>query len=717
MVDRVVDLATDVRFVEGVGPGRAAEFAKLGVHSVGDLVELIPFRHQHLPKSQPIGTLQLNAVATVVGGVERIRNRPSRNGKVVTARIVDGTGWCRVRWFHSPFLLDKLREGQVARITGKVDAFNDRASFTNPRLTIIDEGIDPLGDDIDRYEGVYPGTANLPGRQVARIVGHALDQVADQLVDVLPSELRARRRLPPRRTAILRCHRPTHQNDVAVARRRLAYEELLLCQLAVQLSRRRNTRGPDAVPMHVSDEIDRRIRRRFPFALTAGQDGAIAEIRADLGRTTPMNRLLQAEVGAGKTAVAVYAALAAVANRQRVAFLAPTEVLASQHYAKIERYLLGSRVRLGYLAGSVRQPRRRRSDALEALENGQMDIVVGTHALLEDDVRIPELGLVIIDEQHRFGVAQRARLRRKGTAPHTLVLTATPIPRTLAMTVFGDLDVSTITGTLPGRQEVVTKLVPAERMEDAWRFVRQRLAEGERAYVVYPLVEESDALPLKAASREVESLARTALHGFRLGLLHGRMKAAEKASVMDRFRRGDVQVLVSTTVIEVGVDVPEATVMVVQHAQRYGLSQLHQLRGRVGRSGRKSYCLLIAESTGVSVEGPAKRDEMPDAFAGRMSEAALARLDILCQTSDGFSIAEEDLRLRGPGEMLGTRQHGMPAFKFADLMEDFSLLTEARNDAAALLQSDPQLAGPDHQLLKDAVLNRYADVLGLIDIA
>lgn len=689
-----VSLDDSVQFVRGVGPARANEFEKLGVRTVRELIEHFPFRHELKPRSVPIGDLTLGVVATVVGELRNVRSQGSFGRSSVTAKLVDGTGTVRVRWFHSAYLAERLHHGSIVRLTGQVDVYRDEASLTNPEWTLVEDDDDPFERDVDRYEPIYPATAVLPSRQIARIIDGVLDPAIEALTDFLPEAVRVRRGLPPLRTAILRYHRPTTPDDVPVARRRLAYDELLLCQLGVQISRERARANSGTEPIVTSDEVDRRIRGRLPFALTGGQNQAVAEIRADLARPRAMNRLLQADVGAGKTAVAVYAALAAIANRRQVAVLAPTEVLAAQHLAKIERYLAGSRVRIGGLTGSTTKAVR--ASLLRSLAAGDVDLIVGTHALLEPDVRFRELGLVIIDEQHKFGVEQRSILRKKGRSPHTIVLTATPIPRTLAMTVFGDLDVSTIREPPPNRRPVETTLVAPEQEEAAWRMVRERLAAKEQAYIVYPLVEESETLPLKAATVEVEALATGQLAGFRIELLHGRMKPSEKAAVMARFRNGETQALVSTTVIEVGVDVPNATVMVIQHADRYGLSQLHQLRGRIGRGTKDSCCLLMTDKEGASSFG---------------------RLRILCETSDGFRIAEEDLRLRGPGELLGTRQHGIPAFKAADLIGDFDLLEQARDDAAEILQNDKSLAQPEHASLRAELRRRYQGALGLIDVA
>lgn len=687
-------LDTDVQFVKGVGPVRAKHFSKLGVRTVGDLIQLFPFRHECKPRSQPIGTVEPGGVSTLVGELRNVRSGGGRSGGTISAQVIDGTGRCRVRWFNSAYLADRLHSGLVVRLTGKVDLYNDQPQIVNPELSIIDDDEDPFAQDQERREPVYPSVAELSSRQIKRLVQSVLVEAAAQIEEILPAALRKKRKLPPRRTAIVRYHQPTGPGDVEVARRRVAYDELFLFQLAIQTSRRKLKAGPRATRIVVTPAIDERIRKRFPFSLTVGQNRAVAEICADLGRDVAMNRLLQADVGAGKTAVAVYSSLAAIARKRQVAMLAPTEVLAAQLFAKVQKYMTGSRVRIGYLAGSTKA--NERATLLSDLAGGKLDWLIGTHALVEKKVRFAKLGLVIIDEQHKFGVQQRAALRQKGPSPHVLVLSATPIPRTLAMTVFGDLDVSIIEGSPPGRKPIVTRLVTEKMRGEAWRFVRARVDKGEQAYVVYPLVEESDSLPLKAATVEVARLRKTYLAGCAVELLHGKMKPADKKAVMDRFRSGKTQVLVSTTVIEVGVDVAGATLMVIEHAERFGLSQLHQLRGRVGRGSKKSFCLLMSDARG---------------------ETARARLSVLCKSDDGFHIAEEDLRLRGPGELIGKRQHGIPAFRVANLVTDFALFEQARDDAASILRADPLLKEPQHAALKRALLSKHRGVLNLAEVA
>jgi ATP-dependent DNA helicase RecG len=559
---------------------------------------------------------------------------------------------------------------------------------------VVGEPVPAVAGKEDRLLPVYRATEGLTSKQIGQLVERAWKGTSDQVEEWYDAPWRQKRKLLPRKIALQRMHWPDDPTQLAEARKRLAYDELLLLQLAVAIRRwyiRDSRKGP-AMPL--SERIDQRIRKRFPFGFTKAQDRSASEMAADMGRSVPMNRLLEGDVGSGKTAVALYGALLAIAHRWQVAVLAPTEILAEQHYLRICQYLEGSKVRHGLLTGSTAEAVRRR--LVKAAKSGELDILVGTHALLEEDVEFAKLGFVVVDEQHRFGVRQRATLRGKGYAPHYLVMTATPIPRTLAMTLFGELDLSVIDQMPPGRQGVRTKLVPQAEEAAAFRFVHSRIEAGEQAFVVYPLVSESQDLPVRAATEEFERLQRFYFADVPVGLLHGQMPAGQKQKVMEQFAAGRIQVLVSTTVIEVGIDVPRATVMVIQHAERYGLAQIHQLRGRVGRRNLPGYCLLLADTS---------------------NEQAMERLRILTSTTDGFAIAEADLRLRGPGELIGLRQHGLPELQVADLSKDFDLLNEARQDAQGLIRSDPRLHRPELAAIREELARRVGQILSLVDMA
>ncbi len=676
-----------VQFLPGVGPRRAAMFEKLGVRTVADLLEYFPIRHQRV-EARTIEDLEPGQVATVVGRITRVRQGGRRGA--FTAGVLDNTGRCSAAWFNAPYIADRLAPGAVVRLTGRVGEFGGQPQLVNPRLERLDDDAEPITSGGDaRLEPVYPAAAELNSTAIARIIARSLDRMLTTAIDPLPKRLLVLRDLPPRRLALAHMHRPGREGEHAEARRRLAYDELLAMQLVV-LSVRKRRRAGEARPLPATPRIDERIRRRLPFRLTPGQDAAVRDIARDMARTRPMHRLLQGDVGSGKTLVAIYAALAAIANGAQVAVMAPTELLAEQLHRNVERYLEGSRVRRGLLTGSVGAARRRGLHAL--IRAGELDLVVGTQALIQREVEFARLGLVIIDEQHRFGVRQRMTIRCKGPSPHYLVMTATPIPRTLAMTVFGDLDVTTIRGMPPGRAPVRTSIVPPDRIDEAWARVRERVSAGEQAYIVYPLVEESDRVELRAATVEHRRLAEQVFPGLPVGLVHGRMRREEKERVMADFAAGRAPILVATTVIEVGIDVPAATVMVVEHANRYGLSQLHQLRGRVGRGNRPGWCILI-----------------PD----RAAVADAERLQALTRTADGFKIAEADLRLRGPGELIGTRQHGLPELRVADLIGDTRLLEDARRDAESILEADPALTSPEHQSLRNWLRRRFGDRLEL----
>jgi ATP-dependent DNA helicase RecG len=689
---QTMGLETAVQFVSGVGPKRAALLGNLGIKTVGDLICHFPFRHQQHDKTT-IADLRPGNIGTVIAKIVAFRPRRHHKGPALMATVADNTGRASVTWFNAGWVMDKLRNGAVVRLTGKVGQFGGLPQMVNPKFIVMSEDAEPIKTgQSSSTEGVYPATGPLNSAAIARIIRSALPRALPAVEEWYPQAFRAARELPPRRTAIERMHRPTRQDDLDIARRRLAYDELLVFQVAVQMARRRRVETMKAAPLACSDLIDGRIRKRLPFALTAAQNEVLVEITADLARDRPMNRLLQGDVGSGKTAVALYAALVAVANKRQAALLAPTELLAEQHHRNITDLLADAKVRHALWTGGGTRARRAQLRARAAA--GELDLVVGTQALLQDDIQFMRLGLVIVDEQHRFGVRQRAILRGKGESPHYLVMTATPIPRSLAMTVFGDLDVSTIDELPPGRSTVSTKLLLRRDHEHAWTFVRARIAAGEQAYVVYPRVEEKEDSNLKAATDEAARLADGAFADARVALLHGRMTSDEKEAVMRRFAAGEADVLVATTVVEVGIDVPNATVMVIQHADRYGLAQLHQLRGRVGRGEKAGYCYLLSDS----------RDAEEN-----------QRLAVLASTTDGFRIAEEDLKLRGPGELLGTRQHGLPEFKVADLLRDGELLKAARKDAKEIVQRDPELAHADWRVFRAAVMTGYAARMNLLD--
>ena len=699
-----------IQYVKGVGPQRARHFASLNIETVGDLLNYFPFRHEYNQGAVEIIDLQPGAPATVRGEVIDVR-LPGRRGDQLLATLHDGTAECVLRWFTAPPYDTKLRRGAMVLASGPVRDYAGKAEMVQPHIRVYPPNavIDPA-DEGARLVGVYRGNEQLKTWAIRQTIERILNE-ADLLVEeIVPAELRQRRRLPSREAAIRGVHLPKDEKALEQARRRLAYDEFLLLELAMALRRQKNTEFLHARKLIVNDEIDRRIRARFPFPLTASQDEVLADIRRDLASGHPMTRLLQGDVGSGKTVVALYACLASVAHHRQSAIMAPTEILAEQHFANIEKYLAGSQVRRVLLTGS--RSARERAAALQAIEAGEIDLVVGTQSLIQRDVAFRDLALIVVDEQHKFGVLQRAVFRTKGAVPHFLIMTATPIPRTLAMTVFGDLDVSIIRHSPPGRGRIVTKVVTPAQLDKVLTYARERLEAGEQAYVVCPLIgeeseEESTAKGGGTQLAQVEKTAeRVSVHvamerlsagswkGLKLAVVHGGMKTAEKQAVIDAFRRGELQALIATTVVEVGVDVPNATIMLIENADGFGLSQLHQLRGRVGRGGKDSLCVLIARTRGLK---------------------SRERLAVMAQTNDGFRIAEADLKQRGPGELLGTRQHGLPELKVGDLSADFSLLDEAREDAFALIARDPTLKKPDHAPLAAALRYMFRDMLALID--
>jgi ATP-dependent DNA helicase RecG len=615
-----------------------------------------------------------------------VRNTRRPGFRIFEALVGDPSGAVRATWLNQPFLRDVFAAGQHVVLFGPIEMRGGGGlQLTNPQYEILD---DEDGETIHtgRIVPVYERAGAVTAKIQRRLVHEALSQLPSDLPEHLPERVRVRLDLPSRVAALHAAHFPPQDASIddlnrfaTPAQRRLAFEEAFLFQVGVQVKRQALQLERKPSPVRVDDRIRQSARAVLPFTLTPGQKSALAEIVADMQQPRPMNRLLQGDVGAGKTIVALLAALVAMENGLQVAFMAPTEILAEQHYAAISRLLQASRFRLALLTGGTGAAARRRE--LAEVEAGSLHLVVGTHAILQEDVRFHRLGLVVIDEQHRFGVVQRASLRAKGLCPDVLVMTATPIPRTLALTVYGDLDVSAIRGLPPGRVPIQTIVKPESRRDDVYRLVRRELAAGRQVYIIYPLVEQSAKVDLKAATEMADTLAHDVFQEFRVGLLHGRMKADAKDRVMKAFTSGDLHVLVATTVVEVGVDVPNASAIVVEHAERFGLSQLHQMRGRVGRGRHASMCFLL--------------------YQAPLSDDARARLAAMAETTDGFDLAERDLQLRGPGDFFGTRQAGLPTFRLVNLVRDREVLDVAGEEAGAWLASEDRSPASLERLIED----------------
>ena len=688
-----------VTIFKGVSKVNAARLGRLGVHTVRDLLFFFPYRYNDFANIRPIAELAAGEDQTVVADIWAASATTVGHRKATEAIVGDDTGTLRVIWWGQAHIAHQLSAGAKIGLSGRVTVYRGRRQMESPEW-------DPIGAQsihTGRLVPVYPGTEGLPQRLVRRIAKEAIDNLANRLSDPLPESLRQRLTLLPLSKALPQMHFPDSWPLAQAARHRLAFEELLLIQLGV-LKRRQLTRAQGLAP---SLALPRQALNSFiqslPFELTVAQRRAIAEVLADIGREAPMSRLLQGDVGSGKTVVATGGLLAAVASGRQAAIMAPTEILAEQHYRTLSALLsadgddlwtnvfsppyLDRPVRIALLTGSLSA--RDKEAAQDAIDRGETDIAVGTHALIQEDVSFPRLGFAVVDEQHRFGVHQRAALRQKaGSPPHVLAMTATPIPRTLALTVYGDLDISVMDEMPPGRPPVKTHRLQPEQRQRAYDFLHKQVRAGRQAYIICPLVEESEAIAAKSAVQEYDRLCSHVFPDLRIGLLHGRLSAAEKDAVMRAFREGQLDILVSTAVVEVGVDVPNATVMLIEGADRFGLSQLHQFRGRVRRSAHQSYCLLLSE--------------IP-------SPEAQERLRILETVHDGFRLAEEDLRLRGPGEFFGTRQSGLPDLRVAKIT-DVPLIEMTRSEAAHLLEDDPDLSHPEHQALRAAVAQLWQRV-------
>ncbi len=703
MQDTTNELRRAVSTISGMSLEHADGLQKLGIETVADLLKHLPLRFE-----EHHGGVTIEEATTILGENDRNPDlvtiegevaeiRPIRGWKRSKARVEvsleDETGTIKINWFNQPWIAKKLHPGMPIRVHGSLSMYKGSVQMTNPRWEEIDNE-----ECTSKAEGglcaVYPANEFVTSTVIAKAISEVIDDALPQIEDHFSAEERKELDMPELREAYRKVHNPQDLNESKEGRRRISFDELFLLQLGVMLKRHQRQTTLNAPALCWDEKIKSRIEARIPFTLTESQQKVIEEIAHDVTKTIPMNRLLQGDVGSGKTVVALHLMLMAVVGKAQAALMAPTELLAEQHYGTIVDLLQDSSVSVGLLTSSLTTNDRKA--LIEKISNGEVDIVVGTHALLTTDVVFSNIAVSIVDEQHRFGVHQRATLRNKrdddNTVPHTLVMTATPIPRTLSLTIFGDLDVSTISGLPPGRSPITTRLVLPEDASKVYSYFRGQVDKGQQGYVVVPLVEDSDS-GMKAVLSHAESLERDYFQGKHVAFVHGRMNSEEREKTMTAFREGKVDVLVATTVIEVGVDVANATMMVIEHADRFGLAQLHQLRGRVGRGELAGVCALIASPT---------------------TNDAIERLNAIVQTTDGFRIAERDLEIRGPGELFGAKQSGIAPFKSARLPRDLQLLQLARRNAVDYIQNDPLLK--NSELLRKRLFSKYGESLGLGDV-
>jgi ATP-dependent DNA helicase RecG len=716
----MVELTTPVQYVKGIGPKLAEILATKGIATVGDLLHYLPFRYEDRLNPRGIAELRPGEMATVIGEVRNSGLFRTRRMPIFQLTVGQGRSRLKCLWFNATYLQDKFKPGELIALYGKVE--QDRSGelqIIQPQFEMLGEAVGEGADakaaaslEVGRIVPIYEsaGQGRVTARWFRRVIRTALDDLTPDIAETIPAAVRERLALLSPREALWKVHWPEAgesfedlQSSCTPAHIRLIFEELFFIELGLEL-RRRQQKAQTGIAFGLDDRVRQAIKKILPFHPTIAQKRVLKEIADDMQKPSPMRRLLQGDVGSGKTIVSFQAAIIAIENGYQVALMAPTEILAQQHYFSARRILENAGYRIVLLTGSLEADRKR--EIRRHIAQGNAQLVIGTHALLEEKVEFAKPGLVIVDEQHRFGVLQRLKLMKKSgdggdqqnpAEPDVLVMTATPIPRTLALTLYGDLDLSVLDELPPGRTPIVTRRITDDRSSEVWNFVRKQVAKGHQVYVVYPLIAESEETELKAAIKMYRELSGKIFADLKVGLLHGRLDADLKDQVMRMFQKGELQILVATTVIEVGVDVPNATVMVIEHAERFGLAQLHQLRGRIGRGAAKSFCILMT--------------------GGKVTEEGERRLDAMVRTNDGFQIAELDLELRGPGEFFGTRQAGMPNFRVANLIRDRQLLELAKREAAAVM------AGPNSEITQVeisralvALRTRWQRTYGLVEV-
>ncbi|MBE9547111.1 MAG: ATP-dependent DNA helicase RecG [Proteobacteria bacterium] len=695
-------ISQPVQYIKGVGPKVARLLGKKGIKTVEDMLYYLPRRYEDRRSIKKISSTQIGSRETVIGEVVNAEIQRYRKKKVFEVTIDDGSGRLTAKWFKGnyTYLRNTFKKGARAILTGEIREFLFGRDIIHPDFEILDEE-DNNHDNLlhfKRIVPVYSETEGLHQKYIRKIMMEVVENYSRYILSPIPGEICHRQHLADINYSIRNIHFPESDQDMealnslkSAAHRRLVFDEFFFFELGMAL-KKKGYILEKGISFKTDGKLHERFCRILPFKLTDAQKRVIEEISADMGSEFPMNRLLQGDVGCGKTVVSMAAMACACENGYQAAIMAPTEILAEQHYSNIREWAATLGLEVAILTGSKKTAERR--DVCEKIESGGVDIIIGTHALIQEGVEFKKLGFVVIDEQHRFGVVQRATLRGKGVNPDVLVMTATPIPRSLAMTVYGDLDISVIDEMPPDKKPIRTKVFYEKSREKVYEIIRKELKKENQVFIVYPLVEESETLDLKDATRMAEHLQKDIFPEYRVGLIHGRMKGTEKDEIMSAFSEGRLDILVSTTVIEVGIDIPQASLMVIEHAERFGLSQLHQLRGRVGRSDIPSYCILLASYA--------------------RSDTSRKRLRMMEQTNDGFRIAEEDLAIRGPGEFMGTRQSGLPDFRVANILRDGRILNEARKEAFSVVENDPFLEKPEHVALKEVLLKRWE---GRLDLA